>query len=64
MTWSEHTVRVHGEIRNLFEHEEKENYYKPVKVCNFWSNSYIEYESNGDRNKKLSAEEYVNKIRP
>ena len=30
---------------------------------NFWSNNYIEYESNGDRNKTLSAEEYLNKIR-
>ena len=50
---------------NLFGHEkEKENYYKPVKVSNFWSNNYIEYESNGDRNKTLSVEEYLNKIRP
>ena len=31
---------------------------------NFWSNNYIEYESNGDRNKTLSVEEYVNKIGP
>ena len=26
--------------------------------------NYIEYESNGDRNKSLSLEEYLNKIRP
>ena len=26
--------------------------------------NYIEYESNGDRNKTLSIEEYLNKIRP
>ena len=31
---------------------------------NFWSNNYIEYESNGDRNKTLSVEEYLNKIGP
>ena len=31
---------------------------------NVWSNSYIEYESNSDRNKTLSAEEYLNKVRP
>ena len=31
---------------------------------NFWSNNYIEYGSNGDRNKTLSVEEYLNKIRP
>ena len=52
-------------IKNLFEHEKEEkNYYKPVRVSNFWSNNYIEYESNGDRNKALSVEEYLNKIRP
>ena len=48
---------------NLSEHKE-EGYYKPVRVDNFWSNNYIEYESNGDRNKAISVEEYLNKIRP
>ena len=47
---------------------EEENYYKPVRVNNLWSNlfveQFIEYESNGDRNKTLSVEEYLNKIRP
>ena len=52
------------DIRNLFEYEEEENCYKPVRVSNFWSNIYIEYESKGDRNKTLSVEKYVNKIRP
>ena len=57
--------RILRDIKNLFEHErEEENYYKPVTVSNFWSNNYIEYESNGDRNKTLSVEEYLNKIRP
>ena len=28
-----------------------------LRVGNFWSNSYIEYESNSDRNKTLSTEE-------
>ena len=55
--------RIVRDIKNLFEFEE-ENYYKPVKVNNFWSNIYIEYESNDDRNKTLLAEEYLNKIRP
>ena len=27
-----------------------------------WINNYIEYESNGDRNKTLLVEEYLNKI--
>ena len=29
-----------------------------------WGNNCIKYESNGDRNKTLSIEEYLNKIRP
>ena len=56
--------RILRDINNLFEHnEEEENYYKPVRVSNFWSNEYIEYESNGETNKTLSVEEYL-KIRP
>ena len=50
--------------RNLFDNEEKENYYKPVRVNNFCSSSYIEYESNSDRNKTIPVEEYLNKFRP
>ena len=41
--------RILRDIKNLFEQEEK-NYYKPVRVNNFWSNNCIEYESNDDRN--------------
>ena len=57
--------RTLRDIRNVFKHEvEEKSYYKPVRVSNFWSNNYIEYESNGDRNKTLSVEEYLIKIRP
>ena len=35
-----------------------------MRVNNFWSNSYAEYESNDDRNQTLSVEEYLKKIRP
>ena len=55
--------RILRDIKNFFEHEE-ENYYKPVRVNNFWSNNYIEYENNGDSNKALSVKEYLNEIRP
>ena len=55
--------RILSDIKNLFEQEE-ENYYKPVRVNNVWSNNYIEYESDSDRNKTLSVEEYINKTRP
>ena len=37
-------------IRTLL--EQKDDYYKPIRVGNFWNNSYTEFESNGDRNKK------------
>ena len=30
----------------------------------FWSNNYIEYESNWDGNKTLSVEKYLNEIEP
>ena len=57
--------RILIDIKNLSKHEkEEENYYKPVRVNNFWSNNYIENESNGNRNKTLIVEEYLNKIRP
>ena len=52
------------DIRNLFENKEEEKYCKAVRVHNFWSNNYIEYESSSDRNKTLSSKEYLNKIRP
>ena len=39
--------RILRDIKNLFEHEEEENHYKPVRINNFWSNNYIEYKNNG-----------------
>ena len=38
--------------------------YKPERVSNFWNNNYVEYESNGNRNRNLSLEEYLNKSKP
>ena len=56
--------RILRGIKNLFGHEEEEeNYYQPVRVNNFWSNNYIEYKSNTDRNKALSIKEYLNKTK-
>ena len=49
--------KIIRDIKNLF--EQKEDYYKPVRVVNFCSNNYIEHESNGDRNKTLPIEEYL-----
>ena len=49
-------------IENFIEYGE-ENYHKPVKINNFWSNSYNEHESNGNKDKTLSVEEYLNKVK-
>ena len=52
------------DIRNLFISENEEgDYYKSVRECIFWNNNYIEYQSNDDRNKTLSVEEYLNKTK-
>ena len=55
--------RINRNIRKLFE-QQKKDYYKPKRVSNFWDDNYIEYESNGDKNRNLSREEYLNKIKP
>ena len=45
---------VTGNIKKLYKYEkEEDNYYKPVKVNNFWSNNYIEYKSNNYKSKIL-----------
>ena len=49
------------DIRTLFK---EEDYDKPERVNNFWNNNYIEYESNGDKNRNLPLEEFLNKIKP
>ena len=49
--------RILRDVKNIFEHEEEENYYKPVRVSNSWNNNYIVYESNSARNKTLSVKE-------
>ena len=50
-------------IKTLFE-SDKESYYKLGRIGNGFDSNYIEYESNGDKNKTLSTEEYLDKIRP
>ena len=51
------------EIRTLFE-SEKEGYYKLARIRNPFGNSYVEYESDGNKNKTLSVKEYLKEIRP
>ena len=54
--------KIINDIRNLLELE-NEDYCKQIRVGNLCSSNYIEYESNGDRDKNLSIEEYLNKIK-
>ena len=51
---------------NIFESFLKSiiDFYFSVRVSNFWNNNYIEYESNGDKKKTQSVEEYLNKVSP
>ena len=52
------------DIRTLFEQEDDADYFERKRVSNFLNNNYIEYESNGDRNKNLSLGRYLDKIEP
>ena len=54
--------KIIRDIRKLFEQEE-EDYYKVKRVSRFWNNNYSEYESNNDKNKNLSLDEYLKKIK-
>ena len=56
--------RAIRDIRTLFEQEKDKYYYKPKRASNFWNNKYIRYKSNGDKNRNLSLDEYLNKIKP
>ena len=44
--------------------EQEEDYYESKRVSNFWNTNYREYESNGDKNRNLSLDEYLHKIKP
>ena len=53
-----------ADIPILFSQTSKEDYYKPIFVKGSHKGNYKHYESNGDIEKKLSAYQYLNKIRP
>ena len=52
------------DVENLFDEASEENYYKPIFVESSHKGNYKHYKSNGDIEKKLSAYQYLNKIRP
>ena len=49
-------------IRDIKAFEEEDNYYKPIKVGNFWKNDYIEFEINSDKSKSLSVKNTLSKL--
>ena len=57
------TDKIIRDIRSLFESNE-ENYDEPVRTGNTFDNDHFEYERGSDKNKTLSIEEHLNKIRP
>ena len=56
--------RIIRDTRKLFKQEEEKDYCKPKRVSNFWNNNYVEFESNGDKNRSLSLDEYLKKCKP
>ena len=52
------------DVRKLFNQSTDKNYYKPIESKSAFTGNYIEYESNGDKDKSLSAKKYLNMIRP
>ena len=55
--------RILSDIRILFKSNE-EDYYKPIRTGNALNSDYIEYETNGYKDKKLSIKEYLDEIEP
>ena len=44
--------------------EVDEDYYKPIKTMSAFNGNYVEYESNGDKDRNLSLKEYIYMIIP
>ena len=51
------------QIENLLD-KINENYSKPIKTKGAFNNNYMEYESRGDEDKKLSPKDYLDIVRP
>ena len=55
--------KILRDIRTLYESGEK-YHNKPMRTGNACSSNYIEYESNGDKDKMPLIEDYLDKIKP
>ena len=56
----------HGirDIENLFDNVNVNDYYKPTLVKSSFKKNYKYYESRGDKDKRLSVEQYLDMIKP
>ena len=52
------------DIENLFDEASEEDYYKSILVKSSFKGNYKYYESRGDKEKRLSVKQYLNKITP
>ena len=52
------------DVGNLFNQSTDKDYYKPIKTKSAFNGNYIEYESNGDKDKNLSFKKYLSIIKP
>ena len=53
---------LYDPYNNLF--KPKEGNYKPIRIGNAFKSNYIEYKSNGDKDKTLSIKDYLDEIKP
>ena len=54
--------KIIRDVRALYESDE--DYYELKKIKVAFNDNYVEYESNEDKDKRLSIEEYLSMIRP
>ena len=52
------------DIEHLFDEVSEVDYYKPILVKSSFKGNYKYYESRGDKEKRLSVKQYLNKITP
>ena len=52
-----------SDIKGLFDLSDDKDYYKSIIVKSAFNNNYVMYESNGDKDKILIPDEYLNRIR-
>ena len=53
-----------GELENLLGDTDNNDYYKPVLVKSSFKKNYKQYETRGDKGKKLSVKQYLYLIMP